>query len=390
MKTLFKNAKIILPDKVVDGEVLVDSEKIAKVEIDGEINESADEIIDVAGKYLSPGFIETHTHGAGGYDFMDGTEEAVYGACKTHLQYGTTSIYPTTLTGSEEQLLEFIDFFNTIDLQKEGCPNILGLHLEGPYFAYDQRGAQDVKYLRNPKPEEYLAVLKRTDRVKRWSFAVELEGSDDFLKTLKKYGVQSSLAHSDAMYDDALRAYKNGLESITHFYSCVTTVKRVNSYRVAGVIEAGYLIDDLYVEVIADNCHLPKELLQLIYKIKGADRIVLVSDSMRAAGMPDGRYILGNINTGQEVVKEDGVAKLLDKRGFAGSVATSDRLVRNIYNLTEASLPEAVRMATYTPARLLRIDSKKGSIEVGKDADLIIFDENINVIKVMVRGKIEK
>ena len=181
-----------------------------------------------------------------------------------------------------------MDFYNKVELDREDMPNILGLHLEGPYFAYDQRGAQDPKYLRNPEPEEYEEVLKRTDRIIRWSFAIELEGADAFLKALVSHGIVSSLAHSDATSDQVFKAYENGITALTHFYSGMSGVKRVNAYRVGGAIEAGYLIDELYLEVIADGRHLPKELLQLIYKVKGSDRICLVTDSMRAAGMPEG------------------------------------------------------------------------------------------------------
>lgn len=388
MRTLFKNAKLVMTTGINSGEVMVEDDKIIDVCFNGHIESEADKVIDVDRRYLSPGFIEVHSHGAGGYDFMDGDLDAIYGACKAHAKHGTTSILPTTITSTRESLFDFIDLFNQVELEKEGCPNILGLHLEGPYFAYEQRGAQDPRFLRNPEPEEYLEVLKRTDRIKRWSFAIELPGSDDFVAALREHGVVTSLAHSDAACEDVFRAYENGLTALTHFYSCMTTVKRKNAFRAAGAIEAGYLLDDLYVEVIADGCHLPKELLRLIYKIKGSNRICLVTDSMRAAGMPDGEYILGNKQTGLKCIKEDGVAKLMDRSAFAGSVATSDRLVRTFRDLTDAPLYEVVKMASYTPARLLGIADKKGTIGIGKDADLIIFDDDIHVSTVMVRGKI--
>lgn len=388
--TVFKNARLVMPTGIYDGEVLVTDGKIADVALNGHIDgaQAAGQVIDVEGKYLSPGFIETHSHGAGGYDFMDGDAESIYRACEAHGRHGTTSILPTTITSTKESLLEFVELFNSLDLKREKCPNILGLHLEGPYFAFSQKGAQDPKYLRNPEPEEYLEVLKRTDRIRRWSFAVELPGSMEFLAALREHGIVSSLAHSDATCEEVFRAYENGITALTHFYSCMTTVKRVNAFRVAGAIEAGYLLDDLYVEVIADGCHLPKELLQLIYKVKGPERICLVTDSMRAAGMPDGEYVLGGKADGMRCVKEDGVAKLLDRSAFAGSVATSDRLVRTFRELTGAPLHEAVKMASYTPARMLGIQGKKGSIGIGKDADLIVFDEEIRVSLVMVRGDV--
>jgi N-acetylglucosamine-6-phosphate deacetylase len=389
-RILFKNASIITTTGIKQGELLTAGSKIHRVVYNGVIEEPYDEIINVEGKYLSPGFIDIHTHGGGGYDFMDGSLDAIYNASKSHMEYGTTSIVPTTITGTHKSLLDFIDLFNQADLSRESCPNILGLHLEGPYFSYNQRGAQDPRYLRNPDKKEYLEVLAKTDRIIRWSFAVELEGSKDFLGVLRENNIVSSLAHSDATCEEVYKSFKNGLGALTHFYSAMSTVTRKNSYRVAGAVEAGYLLDDLYVEVIADGKHLPKELLQLIYKVKGPDKICLVTDSMRAAGMPDGIYVLGNKDTGLEVIVEDEVAKLPDRSSFAGSVATADRLVRTFYRLTEAPLYQVVKMMTFNPARLLKIDSSKGSIEEGKDADLIIFDENILVDFVMVKGRINK
>ncbi|WP_313134581.1 N-acetylglucosamine-6-phosphate deacetylase [Anaerocolumna sp.] len=389
-RILFKNARIITTTGIKQGELLTAGNIIHKVVYNDAIQEPYDEIIDVEGKYLSPGFIDIHTHGGGGYDFMDGSLEAIYNASKLHMQYGTTSIVPTTITGTHKSLLDFTDLFNQVDLSREGCPNILGLHLEGPYFSYNQRGAQDPKYLRNPDKKEYLEVLAKTNRIIRWSFAVELEGAKEFLRVLREQGIVSSLAHSDATCEEVYESFENGLSALTHFYSAMSTVTRKNSYRVAGAIEAGYLLDELYVEVIADGKHLPKELLQLIYKIKGPDKICLVTDSMRGAGMPDGSYVLGNKDTGLDVIVEDEVAKLPDRSSFAGSVATADRLVRTFYRLTEAPLYQVVKMMTFNPARLLKIDSSKGSIGEGKDADLIIFDENIQVDFVMVKGKINK
>lgn len=386
--TLFRNARIITPTGITPGEVMVRDGIIDTVSFDKPIEAKADSVIDVMGDYLSPGFIDTHTHGAGNADFMDATAESVYRACRTHMQHGTTSIVPTTLTSTKESLLDFLSFFNEIDLQKQGCPNILGLHLEGPYFAHEQRGAQDPQYLRNPSPEEYNAALAATNRILRWSFAVELPGSNAFLHTLREHHIISSLAHSDATCEQVKRAYENGISALTHFYSCMTSVRRINAYRVAGAIEAGYLLDDLFVEVIADGCHLPADLLKLIYKIKGADRICLVTDSMRAAGMPNGEYMLGSLDGGQKCIVEDGVAKLPDRSAFAGSVSTTDRLVRTFRNLTGAPLHEVVKMASLTPAQLVGCADKKGSVSAGKDADLLVFNENIDVRTVMVRGDI--
>lgn len=383
---LFRGGKIITATGISDGEVLTKDGVICEVSLGGKVSGEAEQVINLEGKYLSPGFIDIHTHGAGGADFMDRTAGSMEQACKMHLKHGTTSIVPTTLTSTKEDLLDFLRFFNTIELKRDAMPEILGLHLEGPYFAESQKGAQDPKYLRNPDPEEYMEALSCTDRIIRWSFAVELPGADEFLKALREHHIISSLAHSDADCSQVMSAYENGISALTHFYSCMTGVVRKNAYRVAGAIEAGYLLDDLYVEAIADGCHLPDHLLSLIYKIKGADRICLVTDSMRAVGLPDGEYLLGSLDGGQKCIVEDGVAKLPDRSAFAGSVATMDRLVRTFRKLTEAPLYEVVKMASLTPAKLLGIADRKGSIAIGKDADLLVFDENIQIETIMVRG----
>ncbi len=385
---LFQNGRIITPTGIYHGDVRVENKVIKQIYFDEKCMEDADIVIDLQNQYLSPGFIDIHTHGAGGADFMDQTAESMYHACYTHMKHGTTSIVPTTLTSTRESLKEFLEFFDTIELEKEGMPNILGLHLEGPYFAESQKGAQDPKYLRNPDPCEYMEALTSSNRILRWSFAIELPGSEEFLRELRNHKIISSLAHSDATCKEVMRAYENGVSALTHFYSCMTGVHRKNAYRVAGAIEAGYLIDDLFVEVIADGCHLPAELLKLIVKIKGADRICLVTDSMRAAGMPDGEYLLGSLSSGQRCIVEDGVAKLPDRTAFAGSVATTNRLVRTMHTLTNTPLHEVVKMASLTPAKLLKIEDRKGSICVGKDADLIVFNDEIEIKKVMVRGEI--
>lgn len=385
MKTCYKNARIVLPDAVREGCLMTENDTISAIAFGpGACLDGADVTADCQGMYLSPGFIDVHVHGAGGHDFMEGGE-AVYTAARCHMLHSTTSIVPTTLTGSRQDLLDFVDGFNQLDLEREGCPHILGLHLEGPYFAASQAGAQNPEYLRNPQPDEYEEVLRRTDRVRRWSFAVELDGSDRFLEALHQHGVISSLAHSDADCKQVMHAHDMGLRCLTHFYSCMTTVQRKHAYRYAGAIEAGYLLDEMYVEAIADGSHLPAELLQLIYKVKGPRRVCLVTDSMCAAGMPDGEYSLGGV----PCIKENGVAKLMDRSAFAGSVATTDMLVRTFCNLTGAPLYDVVRMTSLTPAEMLGIGTRTGSIQVGKAADLLVFDEDVQLKHIVVAGRTE-
>lgn len=389
MKTiLIKNGNIIQKDQIKKGSVLIKDKKIEQIFHTEDFNCDHDSVVDAKGQYISPGFIDIHTHGGGGYDFMDNTEDAIYNAVYTHMIHGTTSIVPTTLTNTEKNLNAFMNNFNKIDLIQKGYPNILGLHLEGPYFSYGQRGAQDPRYLRNPVPEEYNKILSLSNRIIRWSLAPELKGALEFAEVLKGKNINCSIAHTEATCEDVQMAYKNGFTCLVHFYSGMNSVVRKNAYRVAGAVEAGYLLDDIYVEVIADGSHLPKELLELIYKFKRKDRICLVTDSMRAAGMPNGIYTLGGRGSGYEVIVEDNVAKLTDRSAFAGSVATTNLLLKTMYNNTSASLNEVVNMMTINPASLLNVDNQKGSIEIGKDADIVIFDEKQEISLVMVMGDI--
>ncbi|HHU25681.1 MAG TPA: amidohydrolase family protein, partial [Bacteroidales bacterium] len=287
----------------------------------------------------------------------------------------------------EELIQTFATFKEAVKQNREGA-RFIGLHLEGPYFSYNQRGAQDPKYLRNPDPAEYNEILAASDDIVRWSLAPELPGALEFARVLKERGIVTAVAHSDAIYEEVVEAFDAGFSLATHLYSGMSSITRRNAYRFAGVVEAAYLIDDMDVEIIADGVHLPKSLLQFVYKFKGPDRTALCTDSMRGAGMPDGESILGSLEKGQKVIIEDGVAKLPDRTAFAGSVATTDRLVRTMVQLAEVPLVDAVKMMTLTPARIMKIDGAKGSIEVGKDADFVIFGENIDVSHTIIEGKV--
>lgn len=389
-RLVIQNGKIIFPEKIETGlTIICENRKIKDIQKSKEVVLSeTDIIIDAKDKYISPGFIDIHTHGGGGHDFMDGTVEAYLGAAETHARYGTTALLPTTLTSTFEELINtFSVYKNAVKNNKKGA-KFIGLHLEGPYFAYNQRGAQDPKYLRNPEPEEYNKILAASDDIVRWSLAPELPGAFDFGKVLTSNNILPSIAHSDAIYEEVADAFNAGFTHVTHLYSAMSTVTRRNAFRYAGVLEAAYLIDDMTVEIIADGVHLPKSLLQFVYKFKGPDKTALCTDSMRGAGMPDGESILGSLEKGQKVIIEDGVAKLLDRTAFAGSVATADRLVRTMINIAEVPLVDAVKMMTITPARIMGLQKEKGSIEQGKDADLVIFDKNINVSHTIIEGNV--
>ncbi|MBE5817417.1 MAG: N-acetylglucosamine-6-phosphate deacetylase [Clostridiales bacterium] len=388
MKKAITNSKIILTDKIIEGKaLLIDGNKITAI-VDNNSVPNEYNVIDAEGNYLSPGFIDIHAHGGGGFDFMDGDEEAFLGVSAWHAKFGTTSMLATTLASTNEELKRSVAVFNKVKTMELNGANLLGFNLEGPFFSLAQCGAQDPKYITPPNPQLYNEVMEMSDDIIMWCSAPELEGSEEFARALVKKGIIPSIAHTDAVYEDVVKACNAGYRHVTHLYSGMGGIKRINSYRFAGVVESAFLIDDLTVEVIADGCHLPACLLKLIYKIKGPDKISLITDATRGAGMPDGGEImLGSKTNGVRAIIEDGVAKLPDRLSFAGSVATADRLVRNMIQLAEVDMVNAVKMMTATPASIIGAKTK-GIIAEGYDADVIIFDKNINVKKTVVGGRI--
>ena len=382
------NGKIITPDRIIPrGTVLVTGEKITEVS-EGDI-EAPDAIeLDAAGKYVSPGFIDIHIHGGGGYDFMDNTVEAFLEIAKTHARFGTTAMYPTTLTSRKEDMIRSLEIYGQASSQNGSGAQLMGMHLEGPYFAMNQRGAQDPKYIRDPDPREYKEIIACSQAIKRWSAAPELKGAIEFGRYLTSKGILPALAHTDAIYEEVVEAFENGYTLATHLYSGMSGVTRRNAFRYAGVVESAFIIDEMDVEIIADGIHLPAPLLKLVYKIKGPSRIALITDAMRAAAMPPGPSIIGSLENGIPVIVEDGVAKLPDRSSFAGSVATCDRLVRTMMAMAGVPLIDAIRMITQTPASIMKIADQKGSLVSGKDADIVLFDEQIAVDTTMVKGKV--
>lgn len=386
MKKAIVNGKIVLDDSIREACLILDDDKIACAA--DCVPEDAEIIYDAAGNYVSPGFIDIHTHGGGGFDFMDGTVDAIIGACKMHLHHGTTSIVPTTLTCPTEELIAFFEAYRVAKETMENGPHLLGVHLEGPFFSQNQAGAQDPRYLKNPVPEEYLPILKAGGSdIVRISAAVELEGAMAFGDELSRRGILAAIGHSDADYSCVKEAVKHGYSHVTHLYSGMSALHRVGPYRVLGVVESTYLLDELSAEIIADGKHLPAELLKLIVKSKTIDKLCLITDSMRGAGLPEGaRPLLGSLKNGQDTIIQDGVAMLPNLKAFAGSVCTADRCVRTMYKDVGLSLPVAVSMITRNPAKLLGISDQKGRLLPGMDADICIFDENINILTVFVDG----
>ena len=345
--------------------------------------------LDARGRYVAPGFIDLHVHGGGGHDFMDGTLYAFLKVAETHARFGTTSMVPTTLTSGQDALFRTLELYEEANKKNETGAQFLGLHLEGPYFAMSQCGAQDPRYIRNPDKAEYQEIIRRANgSVKRWSVAPELPGALEMGRYLRAEGIIASVAHTEAIHEDVVLAAENGYTLMTHLYSAMLGVTRRNAFRYAGAVESAFLLDEMDVEIITDGIHLPPPLLKLVYKIKGPDRTALITDAMRAASLPPGDSILGPLNNGLKVLVEDGVAKLPDRSSFAGSVATTDRLVRTIVQQAEVPLLDAIKMMATTPARIMGVQDHKGSLTVGKDADIVLFDEDIRVSTTIVGGKV--
>ncbi len=382
------NGRIITPSGIIrNGQLLWADGRLVEVS-GGHIDAPDATVIDAEGNYVAPGFIDIHVHGGGGADFMDGTVDAFRNIAETHARFGTTALLPTILTSTKQQIIQSLEVYAKALAQANDGARFLGVHIEGPYFAMAQRGAQDPRYIRDPDPQEYMDILASSSHIKRWSVAPERAGAIAFGRLLRDRGILPSIAHTDALYPDVVEAFANGYTLVTHLYSAMSGVTRRNAYRYGGVIEGAYLLDGMDVEIIADGKHLPSELLQLVYKIKGPDRTALITDAMRAAAMPEGPSVLGNAADGMAVVVEDGVAKLPDRTAFAGSTATADRLVRTLVADAGIPLVDAVRMLTATPARIIGKADLLGELVRGKGADVVVFDDSINIQLTVIGGNI--
>lgn len=384
---VFKNVKVILENEILeDALVTVENGKIAGIHKSLDITPDM-EVIDGEGNYLSPGFIDLHVHGGGGYSAMTGRAQDIIEMSRAHARYGTTSILPTTLAAPIAQLKTAID---GIRAAKEicTCSNILGAHLEGPFFSKKFSGAQNPENLIVPAETDYEDLLDYWNGIRIMGAAPETDGAMELGHALTKRGIVASIAHTAADYDTAMQAVENGYSDVTHLYNACSSCFKVGVFRVAGVVEAALVSDKLTTQVIADLRHQPVGVLKLIYKCKGSDKMYLITDGLEysAAELEEGQTLMQE--NGMAFVYEDGVMKLADRSCLAGSAATSNRLVRNMYKTVGVSLCEAVKMMSYTPARVVGLGDSKGKIAEGYDADLLLFDDNIDMKMVMVMGNI--
>lgn len=374
------NGRILTPQGWLEGgSVIVEDGKIAEVSNNNFAIEGA-EIIDAKGCDIVPGGIEMHVHGGGGRDFMEGEEEAFCVAVDAHMQYGTTSIFPT-LSSSTVPMIEKACETCTKLMAEPNSP-ILGLHLEGPYFNPKQAGAQIPEWIKAPVKEEYEYLLEKWPCLKRWDEAPELEGSHEFIKCCCKHGVLPSIGHTRAKYDEVAAANELGMTHATHFYNAMPVVYKNREFKETGTVESIFALENMTVEMIADGIHVPPVMLRMIYQIKGVERTALITDALACAASKDDTAF------DPRVVLEDGVCKLADRSALAGSIATMDRLVRTCVQQAGIPMEDACRMISETPAKIMGVYDRKGSLEKGKDADIIFFDKNQELTFVMQMGRI--
>jgi len=383
MRKKIINANIVLSNSILHSGVCCYTDgTIDYVGTDASV--PADEIIDAHGGWLLPGFIDIHCHGGNGFDFMDATVDEMRQISEFHLKHGTTTLLATTMTGTWSEIYSALD--NIAELIASGnAPSVHGVHMEGPWFNPAQCGAQDTSCMDIPNPQHLRQLVVKYPFIERVSAAPELENGLDFGRTGKELGLIVSAGHTDADFLQIQEAADNGYSLMTHLYSGMRLTERRNLYRVAGAVEAGIYDDRLYVELICDGKHLPPELLKMVCKIKGTDKVCLITDATRGAGLPNGTKTRIRKNaSGGEIVIDDGVAKLADMTAFAGSTATTERLLRVIHKDAGFDLIQASKMLSGVPAKIMGY-TDRGSIEVGNRADLVMLDSDLN-IKTIIWG----
>jgi len=378
------NGRVVLPDKILEGQVvLIENSKIKAITSIDNIGEDT-ELIDVENRLVSPGLIDIHTHGAVGFDFTDATEEGYETISQHQAMQGITTLLATFTTAPLKKLEEALEFAGSWMNEDHHGATIAGVHLEGPYFSLGQKGAQDPNNMRTPDDGSANILLAHPEWVKIVSFAPELSGAISFTRRLVELGILAAAGHSSAQDWQVYDAIDAGLSHTIHIWSGQSSTVREGPWRKPGLLEATLTSDDLTAEMISDNRHLPPTLMKLAYKCKGPDRLCVISDSTNGAGMPEGTIVHA---TGMDFEVSNGVGILLDHTSFAGSTTLINKMIPILTSEVDIPLVEAVRMASLTPARVINIDDHKGSIAIGKDADITVFNDDFSAWKVLINGR---
>ncbi len=378
MLTQIINGQILTPQGwLKDGSVLISDGKILEV-TNSDLAVIGATVVDAKGMYIIPGFVAMNIHGGGGYDFKECTEEAFHGAVNAHMKYGATCIFPTLGPLPMTEIRKGVALCESAMAEKNSP--VLGLHLEGPYLNPKMAGSLLTDALKDPDPDEYKSLLESTNCIKRWDASPELPGALDFACYVRSKGLLAAVSHTEAEFEDIKAAYEAGFTHAAHFYNAMPGFHKRREYKYEGTVESVFLEDDMTVEVIADGRHLPSTILRLVYKLKGVERTCLTTDALAYAAN-EGKPV-----DDPRIIIEDGVCKLADHSSLVGSIATMDVLVRTMAQNAGVPLADAVRMASETPARLMGVDDRKGSLQRGKDADIVILDRKLNVRSVWSMG----
>jgi len=378
------NGRVILPQEIVTGKaVVVEGKKIVGIADADSLGAEAEKV-DVSGRYIGPGLIDIHTHGALDHTFNEPTVKAFASITEENATRGITSLLATISTAPIPDLVKCLAFSRQWMQEPHEGSQVLGVHLEGPYFSLAQKGAQDPKNIRTPDDGTPDILLEHHDVMRIMTYAPELPGALDLTARLARLGIVPAAGHSSAKDEDVLAAIKVGLRHAIHIWSGQSSTVREGPWRKPGLLEATLVFDELTAEIIADNKHLPPTLMKLACKCIGSDRLCIVSDATSGAGMPEGaRFRMGEM----EYEVHDGVGMMLDRTAFAGSTTLVNQMVPILTDAVGIPLVEAVRMATLTPARVIGFGDRKGSLEAGKDADLAVFEEDFTAWRTMIGGQ---
>ncbi|MFE9355942.1 N-acetylglucosamine-6-phosphate deacetylase [Streptomyces olivaceoviridis] len=367
---MLTGANVVLPTGTVrNGEVAVDGKRIASTAPAGA------RVIDVTGHWLVPGFVDIHNHGGGRASFS-GTAEQILTAVHTHRVHGTTTLVASTVTDEMDLLVRQAGLLS--ELAEQG--DIAGIHFEGPFISPCRKGAHSEKLLRDPDPAEVRKLIDAArGKAKMVTLATELPGGIDSVRLLVEHGVLAAIGHTDAGYEQTVEAINAGATVATHLFNAMPAL----NHRAPGPIAALLEDERVTVELINDGVHLHPAALELAFHHAGADRVAFITDAMDAAGIGDGRYMLGPL----EVEVSEGVARLVEGGSIAGSTLTLDRAFQRAVTVDKLSVEDAVTALSANPARLLGLFDRVGSLEPGKDADLVLLDADFELKGVMRQGE---